>query len=89
MCIILDEYPVIYPVSLSDPLNLEMLVSLGHSMIHLVFSRFTIMERNFLWLGVYHIIQLDTKNQSFPNMQEKSTSNTNGYRIIPCSRRLK
>ena len=31
----------------------------------------SVMERNFLWLGVYHNRQLDTRNQSLPNMQEK------------------
>ena len=31
----------------------------------------SVTERNFLWLGVYHNRQLDMRNQSLPNMQEK------------------
>ena len=49
----------------------------------------SIMERNFLWLGVYHNIQLDTRNQSFPICKRNQTSNTEGYRIVPCFRQLK
>ena len=36
------------------------------------------MERIFLWLGVYHNRQLNSKNQSFPICKRNQTTNTKG-----------
>ena len=44
----------------------------------------SVMERNLLWLRVYHNRQLDTRNQSFPICKRNQTSDTKGYRIVPC-----
>ena len=49
----------------------------------------SVTERNFLWLGAYHNKHLDTRNKYFPICKINKTSNNKGYRIVPCSRKLK
>ena len=48
-----------------------------------------VMDRKFLWLGVYHNRQINHQNESFPICKRNQISNTKGSRIIPYSRWLK
>ena len=47
-----------------------------------------VMEKNFLWLRVYHNRQINCRNQSFPICKRNQISNTKGSWVVPYSRWL-
>ena len=61
-----------WPLALLPSLSSHMLIFFSKIIPYNLAKRgLIVMERNFLWLGVYNNRQRNHRNQSLPNMQEK------------------